>query len=242
MKQQSLVIHEGKKVSSTSLKHLAIIMDGNGRWAEERGFNRTKGHEAGAETIRAITTYCAENEEIETATFYAFSTENWKRPKLEVSFLMNLLEKYLKNELQTYMDNGIRFRAIGGMDAFSASLQARIKQTEELTKNNKNLTQVLALNYGGRSEITTAVNNLIKEGKKELTEEDISGALQTPYVDIDLLIRTSGEVRISNFLLWQLSYSELFFTPTLWPNFTPYELEEIITNYKNRSRRFGGVQ
>jgi len=216
-------------------------MDGNGRWAKERGFKRTKGHEVGAETIRDITTYCAKHAEIETATFYAFSTENWKRPKLEVDFLMKLLEKYLKNELQTYMDNGIRFQAIGDIYAFSTSLQSRIKQTEELTQNNTNLTQVLALNYGGRAEITSAVNALIQEGKQVLSEEDISGALQTPYTDIDLLIRTSGEERISNFLLWQISYSELYFSPTLWPDFSAQELEEIINNYKNRSRRFGGV-
>ncbi len=228
-------------MSGTALKHLAIIMDGNGRWAKERGFKRTKGHEVGAETIRDITTYCAKHTEIETATFYAFSTENWKRPKLEVDFLMRLLEKYLKNELQTYMDHGIRFQAIGNMDAFSKTLQDRIKQTEELTQSNTNLTQVLALNYGGRAEITSAVNSLIQEGKTILSEEDISGALQTPYTDIDLLIRTSGEERISNFLLWQISYSELYFSPTLWPDFSAKELEEIIKNYKNRSRRFGGV-
>jgi len=228
-------------VSDTSLKHLAIIMDGNGRWAEERGLKRTKGHEAGAETIREITTYCAKHPQIETATFYAFSTENWKRPKIEVDFLMKLLDKYLSKELKTYMDNGIRFQAIGDMNAFSPALQKRIKETEALTKDNTNLTQVLALNYGGRSEITTAVNALIAAGKTSLTEEEISEALQTPYTDIDLLIRTSGEVRISNFLLWQLSYSEFFFTPTLWPDFNANELEKIITNYKNRTRRFGGL-
>lgn len=216
-------------------------MDGNGRWAQERGLKRTKGHETGAETIREITTYCAKHPEIETATFYAFSTENWKRPKIEVDFLMKLLDKYLTKELKTYMDNDIRFQAIGDMQAFSPALQKRIKETENLTKNNTNLTQVLALNYGGRSEITSAVNSLIAQGMTSLTEDDISEELQTPYTDIDLLIRTSGEVRISNFLLWQLCYSELYFTPTLWPDFNADELEEIITNYKNRTRRFGGL-
>jgi len=216
-------------------------MDGNGRWAKERGLSRTKGHEQGAETIRTITTYCAEDREIETVTFYAFSTENWKRPKLEVEFLMKLLDRYLKNELATYQKHSIRFQAIGEMSKFSKALQKRIKSTEELTKGNANLTQILALNYGGRAEITMAVNHLIKEGKTELSEEDISTALQTPYKDIDILIRTSGEERISNFLLWQLSYSEFYFTPTLWPDFTANELDTILKSFTQRNRRFGGL-
>jgi len=226
---------------TTSLKHLAIIMDGNGRWAKERGFKRTKGHEVGAETIREITTYCASHKTIETVTFYAFSTENWKRPKLEVEFLMKLLDRYLKNELSTYQEHGIRFQAIGNISDFSKSLQKRIKKTEELTKDNSNLIQILALNYGGRAEITMAVNTLIKQGKVVLSEEDISSALQTPYSDIDVLIRTSGEERISNFLLWQLSYSEFYFTPTLWPDFTAKELDTILNNFTQRNRRFGGL-
>ena len=216
-------------------------MDGNGRWAKEQGLTRTKGHEAGAETIREITTYCASHPNIETATFYAFSTENWKRPKLEVEFLMKLLDKYLKKELITYQEHGIRFQAIGDMSAFSKALQNRIKQTEEATKDNTNLRQVLALNYGGRAEITMAVNSLIQEGKKEITEEDISASLQTSYTDIDILIRTSGEERISNFLLWQISYAEFYFTPTLWPDFTSKELNKILQNYTQRHRRFGGL-
>jgi len=228
-------------MSDTSLKHLALIMDGNGRWAKERGLKRTKGHEKGAETIREITTYCSNHPSIETVTFYAFSTENWKRPKLEVEFLMKLLEKYLKNELSTYQEQGVRFKAIGDLASFSKSLQKRIRETEDLTKNNTKLTQILALNYGGRAEITSAVNTLIAEGKKSVTEEEISDALQTPYSDIDLLIRTSGEERISNFLLWQLSYSEFYFSLTLWPDFTAAELDEVIKNFEQRSRRFGGV-
>ncbi len=225
----------------TPIKHLAIIMDGNGRWAKKRGLNRTKGHEQGAETIRQITTCCAKHPTIETTTFYAFSTENWKRPKLEVEFLMKMLDKHLKKELETYQEYGIRFLAIGDLTSFSKPLQKRIKETEELTKNNTDLTQILALNYGGRAEITSAVNTLISQGKRHVTEEDISSALQTPYSDIDLLIRTSGEERISNFLLWQLSYSELYFTPTLWPDFTEEEMREIIQNYEQRTRRFGGL-
>jgi len=229
-------------MSKNSIKHLAIIMDGNGRWAKERGLKRTKGHEAGAEIIRDITTYCAAHKSIETATFYAFSTENWKRPKLEVEFLMKLLDRYLQKELETYQSHKIRFQAIGDIEAFSKPLQERIKKTEEMTKNNTSLTQVLALNYGGRAEITSAVNSLISEGKTSVTEEDISAALQTPYSDIDLLIRTSGEERISNFLLWQISYSELYFTSTLWPDFSSKELKEIIKNFEQRTRRFGGVK
>ncbi len=228
-------------MSKSPIKHLAIIMDGNGRWAKERGFKRTKGHEVGAETIREITTYCAAHKTIETVTFYAFSTENWKRPKLEVEFLMKLLDRYLKKELSTYQEHGIRFQAIGNISDFSKSLQKRIKKTEELTKDNGNLIQILALNYGGRAEITMAVNTLIKQGKVALSEEDISSALQTPYSDIDVLIRTSGEERISNFLLWQLSYSEFYFTPTLWPDFTAKELDTILNNFTQRNRRFGGL-
>jgi len=228
-------------MSNNTIKHLAIIMDGNGRWAKERGLKRTKGHEAGAETIRDITTYCAAHESIETATFYAFSTENWKRPKVEVEFLMKLLDRYLKNELHTYQKNSIRFRAIGDINAFSKSLKARIKETEYLTRDNTNLTQILALNYGGRAEITATVNKLIQEGKNSISEEDISNALQTPYTDIDILIRTSGEERLSNFLLWQLSYAELYFSDTLWPDFTAKELHTILENFKQRHRRFGGL-
>jgi undecaprenyl diphosphate synthase len=228
-------------MEDTPLKHLAIIMDGNGRWAKQRDLKRTKGHEKGAEVIRDITTYCAQHTTIETVTFYAFSTENWKRPKLEVEFLMKMLDRYLKEELDTYQKNSIRFQAIGDLTRFSHALQKRILDTQELTKHHTNLTQVLALNYGGRAEITTAVNKLILEGKRCLTEEDISLALQTPYSDIDLLIRTSGEERISNFLLWQLSYSELYFSTTLWPDFMANELDEIIQNYTQRIRRFGGV-
>lgn len=229
-------------MSESPLKHLAIIMDGNGRWAKQRGLKRTKGHEKGVEIIRDITTYCAKHPVIETVTFYAFSTENWKRPKLEVEFLMKMLDKYLKKELITYQEHSIRFQAIGDLTAFSKSLQKRILETQELTKSNTDLVQILALNYGGRAEITSTVNKLIREGKDIITEEDISSELQTPYSDIDLLIRTSGEERISNFLLWQLSYSELYFSHTLWPDFTTQELEEITQNYKNRIRRFGGVK
>lgn len=226
----------------TPLKHLAIIMDGNGRWAKERGLKRTKGHEKGADAIRDITTYCSTHPSVETVTFYAFSTENWKRPKLEVEFLMKLLDTYLKKELPVYQQYNVRFQAIGDMDGFSKPLQKRIKETEELTKDNTSLTQVLALNYGGRAEIVSTVNKLMQNGKTTINEEEISQGLQTPYSNIDLLIRTSGEERISNFLLWQISYAEFYFTPTLWPDFNVTELDTIIQNYAQRTRRFGGVK
>ena len=225
---------------TNSLKHLAIIMDGNGRWAKSRGKNRTEGHKMGAETVRHITTYCAAYEEIETLTLYAFSTENWKRPKLEVSFLMKLLGNYLTNELETYMRLGTKFETVGDLAPFSTKLKKIIADTKEATKDNTNLTQVLALNYGSRDEIVRAVNRVIDSGA-EVTEDTLGEALDSPYTDIDLMIRTSGEQRLSNFLLWQLSYSELFFTDTLWPDFTPEHLEDIIDRYHGRERKFGGI-
>jgi len=227
-------------MKQNTLQHLAIIMDGNGRWAKNQGLARVKGHEKGAEVVREITTYCANHPSIETLTLYAFSTENWKRPKLEVEFLMQLLDKWLKNELEAYQKNGVRFQAIGDMSRFSKKLQKRITDTQEATKENAKLTQILALNYGSRAEIVGAVNRALADGE-EITEQSIGKYLQTPYSDIDLLIRTSGELRISNYLLWQLSYSELYFTDSLWPDFSPQELEGIIANFEGRQRRFGGV-
>lgn len=215
-------------------------MDGNGRWAQQRGLKRTKGHEQGAEVIRDITTYCANHPTIESVTFYAFSTENWKRPKLEVEFLMKLLDRYLQNELPTYEAENSRFIAIGDTSRFSQKLRDRIALTEEKTRNNSKLTQILALNYGGRDEIVRAVNRILEKGG-EISESSIGEALDTPYQDIDLLVRTSGEQRLSNYLLWQLSYSELAFTETLWPEFTPTELETIVQDFEKRKRRFGGI-
>jgi undecaprenyl diphosphate synthase len=227
-------------VKKNELKHLAIIMDGNGRWAEKHGYKRTKGHERGAQVTREMTVYCADHPTIETVTYYAFSTENWKRPKLEVEYLMKLLDRYLKKELETYQKENIRFMAIGDISAFSRKLQERISLTTELTKNNTRLTQILALNYGGRDEIVRAANRVIENGEK-ITEESLGATLDTPYQDIDLLIRTSGEQRLSNYLLWQLSYSEFAFTPTLWPDFTTDELALIISDFEKRKRRFGGI-
>ena len=222
------------------LTNLAIIMDGNGRWAKERGHIRTKGHEKGADVTRDITQYCAEHPTIETVTFYAFSTENWKRPKYEVSFLMKLLNSWLLNELETYHKFGAKFETVGNIEGFSPKLQKTIAYIKKETAHHTNVTQILALNYGAREEIAKAASRLATR-KEEITEESLGAELNTPYREIDLMVRTSGEQRLSNFLLWQLSYSEFYFTKTLWPDFTPAELEDIIDQYVNRNRRFGGV-
>ncbi len=223
-----------------TLRHLAVIMDGNGRWANERGLKRTKGHEEGAERVRDITTYCALHPTIESLTLYAFSTENWKRPKMEVDFLMRLLDRYLTNEIPVYMEHNVRLEVIGDIDRFSKKLQKTIAKVKGTTANNTSLTQVLALNYGSRDEIIRAVNRVIDAGEA-VTEESLGAALDTPYVDADLLVRTSGEQRLSNYLLWQLSYAEFIFTDTLWPDFKPDELETLIDQYEGRERRFGGI-
>ena len=220
-------------------KHIAIIMDGNGRWAEKRGQKRVKGHERGAEVVRDITKFCSENDEIDRLTLYAFSTENWKRPRLEVEFLMKLIEKYLKKELPTYLKNNIRFEPIGDIRAFSPSLKKTIEHVKEATKKCDGLVQSLALNYGSRNEIVRAFNTL-KE-KENITEEILNNALDCKE-DVDILIRTGGDRRLSNFLMWQAAYAELFFVDTLWPDFNVKELEKIITKFKKVERRFGGLK
>ena len=221
-------------------KHIAMIMDGNGRWAKERGLNRTAGHEEGAKTVRKITQYCS-NIGVKYLTLYAFSTENWERPKLEVEYLMKLLERYLRKELSVYLENNIRFKAIGDLTRFSKSLQKTINETEEKTSNCSGLTQVLALNYGSKNEIVRAVKKL-NEQNLEVSEENIESCLDTAgFGDVDLLIRTSGEVRLSNYLLWQNAYAEMFFTQTYWPDFNETELDDILSDFSKRERRFGGI-
>ena len=221
-------------------KHIAMIMDGNGRWAKERGLTRTAGHEEGAITVRKITSYCS-SIGIKFLTLYAFSTENWERPKLEVEFLMKLLERYLKKEIEVYLSNNIRFKAIGDLNRFSKSLQKTIKQTEAKTSHCSGLTQVLALNYGSKNEIIRAIKKL-NEQNLEVNEKNLESCLDTAQMgDVDILIRTSGEVRLSNYLLWQNAYSEMFFTQTYWPDFTPAELDDIISDFIKRERRFGGI-
>lgn len=220
--------------------HIAIIMDGNGRWANERGLKRVKGHERGAEVIREITTYCANNPEVQELTLYAFSTENWKRPKLEVEFLMKLLEKYLKQELAVYLENGVRFNPIGDLSRFSKSLQKLMIELVEKTKDGKNLVQNMALNYGSLDEIARAAKKVV-DADEEISVESLKKNLDCSS-DVDILIRTGGDVRISNFMLFQAAYAELFFTKTLWPDFNAQELAEIIDDFKGIERRFGGLK
>lgn len=222
------------------LNHVAIIMDGNGRWAERQGKRRSFGHEEGARNVRRITEYCAKRG-IKYLTLYAFSTENWKRPKSEVDFLMKLLAKFLKKEVNSLKKNNIKFDVIGDISKFSKSLQDSILKTKEETSTCSGMTQILAINYGSRDEITRAVKKLV-ENKKEITQENISSMLDTSnYPDVDLLIRTGGDKRLSNFLLWQSAYAELFFTKTLWPDFRDGELETIIEMFRRTSRRFGAI-
>ena len=221
-------------------KHIAIIMDGNGRWAELQGKKRVKGHEQGAQVVKDITTFCSNHFEIERLTLYAFSTENWKRPRLEVEFLMQLLDKYLKNELKTYLENNVRFEPIGDLREFSKSLQKTIQDVKDKTAHCDGLVQSLALNYGSQNEILRAINNL-KNQTDEITEVMLSNELDCKH-SVDLLIRTGGDHRLSNFLLWQAAYAELFFCDILWPDFTTNDLEKIIKKFAKIERRFGGLK
>jgi len=228
-------------------QHIAIIMDGNGRWAKQRGKPRIFGHRAGAESVRAILDTCARLQ-IKAVTLYAFSTENWKRPEREVSGLMQMLKLYLKKELKTVHKNNIRFQAIGKIEGLQADLQQQLASAMEYTSKNTGTILSVALNYGGRAEITEAarraVESLIENGKslERLSEADIERYLYTHGLpEVDLLIRTSGEYRISNFLLWQLAYSEIYVTPTLFPDFCRQDIFEAILDFQKRERRFGGV-
>jgi len=229
-------------------QHVAIIMDGNGRWAKQRGKPRIFGHRAGAESVRAILDTCARLE-IKAVTLYAFSTENWKRPQTEVSGLMQMLKLYLKKELKTVHKNNIRFQAIGKISGLSADLQQELAAAVAYTASNTGTILSVALNYGGRAEITEAakkaVRFLIENGDsiEDLREEDIGRNLYTNNLpEVDLLIRTSGEFRISNFLLWQLAYSEIYVTPTLFPDFRRQDIFEAIIEFQKRERRFGGIK
>lgn len=220
-------------------KHIAIIMDGNGRWAKERRLPKMAGHREGIESLREIVR-CCHDKGISVLTVYAFSTENWKRPKLEVDTLMGFVKKYLDLELKNFKEKEIRLNFIGRLDKLPASVRKELDAAMEETKGFSRLIFNVALNYGSRSEIIDAVNDILKQGRKDINEDTFGEFLYTKGLpDPDLLIRTSGEMRVSNFLLWQLSYAEFYFTKTLWPDFRESELEKAIGAFQNRDRRFG---
>lgn len=220
-------------------RHIAVIMDGNGRWAAENGLSRAEGHRRGAERIESIIESCKERG-IKYITLYAFSDENWNRPSEEVLALMQLLRHFLISKRQGMIEKGVRFRAIGDLSRLPAELRQDILETLEATRAGEKINMVVALSYGGRQEICRAVESLIKKGVKNVTPETFGMELDTADMpDPDLLIRTSGECRISNFLLWQLAYAELYFTETHWPDFDEGELDKAIDSYSARERRFG---
>ncbi len=227
--------------------HIAIIMDGNGRWAKQRKKMRTTGHRQGVEALRAVLTK-ADELGINHLTVYAFSTENWARPKAEIKALMLLLLEYIKNESKALHKKNVRITTIGDLGSFDEKIQLEIAKAKELTKDNTGLNFNIALNYGGRDEIRRAVEKIVEQERKgnregiSVTEEEIERYLDTRDMpDPDLLIRTSGEMRLSNYLLWQMAYTELVFTETLWPDFTGEDLEKAIETYQNRDRRFGKI-
>jgi len=235
-----------QQINSNALpKHIAIIMDGNGRWAKQKGMLRAFGHEYGTKAVREVVESCAEID-IKNLTLYAFSTENWNRPKLEVDILMRLLVSSLKKEIKTLQNNNIKLIAIGRLSALPTKVHKELLEVIERTKNNDRMTLTLALSYGSREELMNTVkeisikvkNNIISPEK--IDESIINEHLYTRNLpDVDLLIRTSGEQRISNFLLWQIAYAELYFTSILWPDFTKQHLYKAIIEYQKRERRFG---
>ena len=223
--------------------HIAIIMDGNGRWAKSRGLPRLFGHQAGSKAVKKIITACLDRG-IKFLTLYTFSTENWSRPSFEVKGLMTLIGDYIDREAMKLHKLGVRFRHLGRIDGLPKFLQEKIRKAIELTSNNLGITVCVALNYGGRNDIIDAVKSILASGLKpeEVTEEKIAEHLGTNGIpEPDLVIRTSGENRLSNFLVWETAYSELFFTPAFWPDFTPEILDQAIESYTQRKRRFGGL-
>lgn len=237
-----------EKIDLSNLpQHLAVIMDGNGRWAKRKGAARIFGHRNAIKAVREITEGCAELG-VKYLTLYAFSTENWGRPKTEVDGLMQLLVSTIKGEIKTLMDNKVRLTTIGDTGQLPVSCQAELNEAMQSTQNNDGLTLVLALNYSGRWEILEAAKKLAQEAKEgkldpaTISSEVFAGHLSTREIpDPELLIRTSGEMRVSNFLLWQIAYTELFVTPVLWPDFRKKDLYEAIVSYQGRERRFGKV-
>lgn len=224
-------------------RHVAIIMDGNGRWAKARGLPRTEGHRAGTENLRQILRAAVEFG-IEVLTIYAFSTENWKRPRAEVRVLLSILEMVIDRELNELYKEGVQIRHIGEIDGIPAVLQRKIRSATEKTRDNTKLILNVAFNYGGRDEIVRAVRQIVQDGipADEIDETLISNYMYTsPLPDPDLIIRTSGEIRLSNFLVWQGTYSEYYFTSTYWPDFNREELLKALCDYSNRTRRFGQI-
>jgi undecaprenyl diphosphate synthase len=228
-------------------RHIAVIMDGNGRWAKQRGSPRVEGHRAGIASVRETVETCARLE-LDALTLYAFSVENWKRPRFEIVTLMALLKEYLAKELSNLIKNDIRFRVVGRMNELDASVQKALSHGLAATSSCRGMTFNIALNYGGRTEIVDACRSLandVQAGRltpEQIDEETLGSRLGTAGVpDPDLLIRTSGEMRVSNFLLWQIAYSEIWVTPTLWPDFRKRHLFEAILDYQKRERRYGGV-
>jgi undecaprenyl diphosphate synthase len=224
-------------------QHIAVIMDGNGRWAAQRHLPRVEGHRAGIDSVRDIVESSARLG-IKVLTLYAFSVENWKRPVTEVSTLMSLLKRYLRLELKTLLGNNIRFRVIGREDELSPDVRGELKMAEEKTARNTGMLFNIALNYGGRAEIVEAARRAITSGisAADLDEQHFADLLYTAgQPDPDLLIRTSGEIRVSNFLLWQIAYAEIWVTDTLWPDFRKQHLLEAILAYQKRDRRYGGI-
>jgi len=237
-----------KPAGITVPRHIAIIMDGNGRWARERGLPRIRGHEEGAESVRTVLRTCGEWG-VQYLTLYAFSTENWKRPRTEVAALMKLLERFLRKETPELMERNVRLQAIGRLTDLPDACQRELHRVIELTAGNTSTTLILALSYSGRLEIIDAVRSLVQAVKhghldEAMIDPDVfSKHLYTRYYpDPDLLIRTSGEMRISNFLLWQLSYTEIYVTKKLWPDFRKPDLLEAIEDYSKRQRRYGGLE
>jgi undecaprenyl diphosphate synthase len=224
-------------------RHIAIIMDGNGRWAKQRGLPRMEGHRAGVDNIRPLVK-SLNSHKIEFVTLYAFSTENWKRPEKEVYGLFHILEEIIGKIARELHEYGVRIRHIGRLEGLSSKIQKSIKEAIELTADNTGMTLAVALNYGGRAEIIDAVRKLVQEGisARDIDEKTFAGYLYTDgFPEVDLVIRTGGELRTSNLLIWQTAYSEYYFTPVLWPDFNEAELEKALLAYSQRHRRFGGV-
>lgn len=227
---------------SNNPQHIAFIMDGNGRWAKKQGKPRTYGHYMGAYKIEEVVRWCA-NRDVKYATFYAFSTENWKRPPEEVNFIFNLLVEKIGEFYERMNKENVRLRFIGRLEELPENVRAKCFEYEEKTKSNDRIQAILAINYGGRSEIVDAVKKIFDQDASDLDEQSFRDYLYAPDVpDPDLVVRTSGEMRISNFLLWEIAYSEFYFSDLLWPEFSEEELERAIEAYRGRNRRFGGIK